>query len=72
MNNIIRVGMADLNICKTPNVITSVKQFEEKCQNQSLLKLLEIDKLATNIYTLAYTQNSKSNLDYTTKIIERN
>ncbi|MCI8291186.1 MAG: nucleotidyltransferase family protein [Clostridia bacterium] len=57
---------------KTPNVITSVKQFEEKCQNQSLLKLLEIDKLATNIYTLAYTQNSKSNLDYTTKIIERN
>lgn len=53
---------------KTPNVITSVKQFEEKCQDEKLLRLLEIDKLATNIYTLAYTQNSKSNLDYTTKI----
>lgn len=24
MNNIIRVGMADLNICKTPNVITTL------------------------------------------------
>lgn len=53
---------------KTPNVITSVKQFEEKCQDKKLLRLLEIDKLSTNIHTLAYTQNSKSNLDYTTKI----
>lgn len=53
---------------KTPNLITSVKAFEEKCSDCNLLRLLEIDKMATNIYTLAYTQNSKSNLDYTTKI----
>lgn len=60
------------NISKqTPNLITSVKNFEQKCKDPKLLRLLEIDKIATNIYTLAYTKNSKSNLDYTTKIIER-
>lgn len=54
----------------TPNLITSVKKFENTCQNANLLKLLSIDKLATDIYTLAYKSESKSNLDYTTKIIE--
>lgn len=56
---------------KTKNLITSIKPFEENCQDKNLLRLLEIDKLATNIYTLAYSKNSKSNLDYTRKIIER-
>lgn len=53
-----------------PNAITSVKSFEEKCQKSDLLQLLEIDKSATNIYTLAYINNSQSNLDYTTKLLE--
>ncbi len=57
---------------QTQNLITSVKPFENKCKDKNLLRMLEIDKLATDIYTLAYTKNSKSNLDYTNKIIERN
>lgn len=52
-----------------PNCITSVKQFENSCTSSELLKLLEIDKLATDIYTLAYTKGSKSNLDYTMPLI---
>lgn len=52
-----------------PNCITSVKPFENSCTSNKLLRLLEIDKLATDIYTLAYTKDSKSNLDYTTPLI---
>ena len=52
-----------------PNCITSVKQFENSCASKKLLRMLEIDKLATDIYTLAYAQDSKSNLDYTTPLI---
>jgi len=52
-----------------PNCITSVKQFENSCASKKLLRMLEMDKLATDIYTLAYSQNSKSNLDYTTPLI---
>ncbi len=55
---------------QSPNVITSLKNFETNCKNQNLLRLLEIDKLATDIYTLAYKHGSKSHLDYTTKIVE--
>lgn len=59
------------SISPLANVITSVKDFESKCSNQDLLRILAIDKQATNIYTLAYQNNSKSNLDYTTKIITK-
>ena len=52
-----------------PNCITSVKQFENTCNSKELLRMLEIDKFATDIYTLAYTQVSKSKLDYTTPLI---
>lgn len=52
-----------------PNCITSVKQFENTCNSKELLRMLEIDKFATDIYTLAYTQDSKSKLDYTTPLI---
>lgn len=52
-----------------PNCITSVKPFENTCTSNELLRLLEIDKLATDIYTLAYTQSSKSNLDYTMPLV---
>ena len=56
----------------TSNLITSLKSFENRCQDKNLLRLLEIDKISTNIYTLAYKKDSKGNLDYTTKIVERN
>ncbi len=55
----------------TPNLITSVKTFESKCDDSNLLRMLEIDRLATDIYTLAYKKDSQSNLDYTTKLIEK-
>ena len=50
-------------------VITSVKKFENVNKNKKLARLLEIDKQATNIYTLAYKRNSKANLDYTKGLI---
>lgn len=51
------------------NVITSVKSFENSCTNSNLLRMLEIDKFATDVYTLAYQSDSKANLDYTTRLI---
>ena len=50
-------------------VITSVKKFQNINKNKKLTRLLEIDKQATNIYTLAYKRNSKANLDYTKGLI---
>lgn len=51
------------------NVITSVKSFENSCTDSNLLRMLEIDKFATDVYTLAYQSDSKANLDYTTRLI---
>lgn len=56
-------------ISKKKNVITSVKDFESNCKSKKLLRMLEIDIKASNIYTLAYKKNSKSNLDYTQKLV---
>lgn len=53
---------------KDVNVITSVKTFEKNCDDSDLLRMLEIDKKATDIYTLAYSKNSVANLDYTMRI----
>ena len=51
-------------------VITSVKDFEKKNENPQLQRLLDIDKMATDIYALGYGNDvSYSNLDYTKKII---
>lgn len=50
-------------------VITSLKRFEENNKNQKFNKLLDIDKIATDIYTLGYRKNSKTGLDYTTGLI---
>ncbi len=52
------------------NLITSIKKFENTCQDENLLRLLEIDKLSTDIYSLAQKENYIAGLDYTTKIIE--
>ncbi len=51
------------------SVITSLKRFEEDNRNQKLTKLLDIDKMATDIYTLGYRKNSRTGLDYTTGLI---
>lgn len=50
-------------------VITSVKDFYNTSNNRSLTRMLNIDVLATNIYTLEYLQDSQANLDYTQKIV---
>lgn len=56
------------DISKDINVITSVKAFEKICDDSDLLRMLEIDKRATDIYTLAYARDSVANLDYTMRI----
>ena len=50
-------------------VITSVKKFMETNTNKNLKEMINKDILATNLYTLGYTKDSKSNLDYTKKLI---
>ncbi len=50
-------------------VITSIKKFEDQNKNVKYNKMLDIDKRATDIYTLAYQKNSVANLDYTKGII---
>lgn len=56
-------------IDKKVKVITSLKKFEKTNKNKKLKRILEIDKNATNIYTLGYKKNSKANLDYTKGLI---
>ena len=50
-------------------VVTSVKKFMDINNNRVLKNMLEKDILASNIYTLGYEYDSKSNLDYTKKLI---
>lgn len=50
------------------NIITSVKKFTDTNTNKNLSNMLNIDINATNIYTLGFTQDSWSNLDFTQKI----
>lgn len=49
--------------------IGSPKKFIEECSNKVLSEMLEIDMLATDIYTLGFEHDSKSNLDFTKKIV---
>lgn len=50
-------------------VVTSVKKFMDSNTNKILKNMMEKDILASNIYTLGYEYDSKSNLDYTKKLI---
>ena len=50
------------------NIVTSVKKYIDTVANKNLKEMLDIDILATNIYTLGYFADSYSNLDYTNKI----
>jgi len=46
-------------------IITSIKKFETSNNNKTYKRMLNIDKFATDVYTLAYKQGSLANLDYT-------
>lgn len=50
-------------------LITSVKNFFDSSNNKTYKYMLSKDILATNIYTLAYKNDSIANLDYTKRII---
>ena len=50
-------------------VITSFKKFEKANKNRKIKRMLELDKKATDIYTLGYKKESKSGLDYTKGLI---
>lgn len=59
-----------LSSITSKNVITSVKDYEKKHLNSGKnLRMLDIDKYATDVYTLGYKTNSQANLDYTQKLI---
>lgn len=46
-------------------IITSVKKFEDTNKNKWYKRQMDIDKFATDTYTLAYKNGSLANLDYT-------
>lgn len=52
-------------------LITSVKKFMDESNNKNLKSMLQIDILATNIYTLGFKNKSFANLDYTNKLITK-
>ena len=51
------------------NLITSPKKFMDGSSNKNLKHLLQKDIWASNVYTLGFEYESKSNLDYTHKLI---
>ena len=53
-------------------IVTSVKRFAESNTNRLYTNMLDKDILATNVYTLGYENDSKSNLDFTKKLIIKN
>lgn len=55
-----------LSTINNNKLITSLKKFEE---NNGENKLLNIDKKATEIYTIKYPKSVEANLDYTSKFI---
>ena len=61
--------LSEIVATKKLNIITSPKKFMENCNNKIAKSLFAKDILATNIYTLGYEYESKSNLDFTTPLI---
>ena len=55
-----------LSTINNNKLITSIKKFEE---NNGENELLNIDKKATEIYTIKYPKSVEANLDYTSKFI---
>ena len=56
-----------INIKET-NIITSLKKFESTNEDKSLKRMMEIDKLATDIYTIKQGSGYFGGLDYTMPI----
>ena len=50
-------------------IITSVKRFLDSSNNKNLKLMLNKDIFATDVYTLGFTYDSCSNLDFTKKLI---
>ena len=50
-------------------IITYVKSFMDSNANKNQKIMLEKDIWATNVYTLAFDNDSWSNLDYTQKLV---
>lgn len=50
-------------------VITSLKKFMDTNTNRTYKRMLEIDKFATDVYTLGYKYDSLANLDYTRNMV---
>ena len=50
-------------------VITSVKKFTDTNTNKTYKRMMDIDILATDVYTLGYKNNSLANMDYTKNMI---
>lgn len=46
-------------------LIMSVKKFEDTNTNKTYKRMMEIDRFATDVYTLAYKDGALANLDYT-------
>ena len=57
----------NINIKET-NIITSLKKFESTNEDKSLKRMMEIDKLATDIYTIKQGSGYFGGLDYTMPI----
>ena len=60
-------GVNNINIKET-NIITSLKKFESTNEDKSLKRMMEIDKLATDIYTIKQGSGYFGGLDYTMPI----
>ena len=56
-----------INIKET-NIITSLKKFESTNEDKALNRMMEIDKLATDIYTIKQRSGYIGGLDYTMPI----
>ena len=64
--------LSDISKNSKANVITSLRDFEKQNKDLNQQRMLDIDKKATDVYTLGFSNNiSYSNLDYTKKIIIR-
>jgi hypothetical protein len=50
-------------------VITSLKKFTDTNTNRTYKRMIEIDKFATDVYTLGFKYDSMANLDYTKNMI---
>lgn len=62
-------GKELLNEMPSNKLITSLKKYEKNTLDRISRRMLEIDKRATDIYTIPYNSNSVACLDYTTPFI---